>query len=418
MDIERDVISKAIQSKTPERVISAGFEIDHFVDKECIAVWDWTIKHLKKYKASPSLKATKNQFPEFQFSVSSDPLDYLLDQFRDKVKFREAVKLGRTFMKSIENPEQVKEIELVALDMARKLTEVVPSPEVGRYSDMNERIETYHEMKEKGVQLGIMTGIKSFDDVTMGIQPHDLVVIAAFLGVGKSTLMQWMLFQAYLQGKTPMLISLEMEHEALFRKWDAMALKFQYRALKALELGEGDIEKWKRMAEKAAEASAEKDIIVIDDLFGCTVDKVYAETIRYEPDIVGIDYINLMKSRGGGQHWEKIQDISQGLKQNARTAKIPILAAAQGTRETARGGMSLEAVASSISISRDCDVFIGLHQDEDDLIDKRMQVGLFKNRDGPKAEAIMRWELDTMNIHELTPDRLMGRKGAGRKDEE
>lgn len=410
MDIERALISKVIQTRQAETVIARGIEIDHFADNESRDVWETVLDHMRRYKSPPSLEAVKTKHETFQLQLSQDALDYLIDQFIVAVKRRKAIEVGRDFMAAIDDPDRLPDIEVTALDMARNLTEIVPAPRASRYSEMEQRIDKYMERKESDDPMGIRMGVPTFDHETLGIQPHELVTVAAFLGTGKSTFMQHIFFEAYLQGKTPMLISLEMEAEALFRKWDVMATQVQYRALKALELGEGDIEKWKQVAEKASEAKPEKDIIVVDDIINCTPDRVLAETMRYKPDMIGVDFINVMRApKMYNQMWERLLFIAYELKHNARVTKIPVVAAAQGNRQSAREGVTLDTVANSIGIAQASDICVALHQDEDDYEAKRMQLGLIKNRDGKKPNVVMHWEHDIMDFHEITPDEIMQR---------
>lgn len=413
MDVERALLSKAINSSSVEELVARGIEDRHFGDPDLAAVYRTCVEHMRRYTAAPSLDAVRRQHDDFSLALTTDTLEYLIDRFIDSAKRREAIRLGEHFQEAIDDPEQVADIEMVALEMAKTLTEVVPSPKAGRYSDMTKRTDEYERRKVEGVDPGIMFGIPTIDHLTLGIQQHELVVIAAFLGVGKSLILQWTQLQAYLQGKTPLFISLEMDAESLFRRWDVMATNIRYHALKALELEDSDFELWRRVAKAAEDARPERDIIVRDDIGAVTTDRVLAEAIRYKPDIIGIDYVNLMSApRGAGNSiWEKLTFITADLKRVARTLGIPIVIAAQGTRDTARSGTNLETVANSISIARDCDIFIGLHQDEDDELLRQLQVGLFKNRDGKKLRegVLMNWELDTMSISEKTAADLMQR---------
>jgi len=279
---------------------------------------------------------------------------------------------------------------------------VVPSSQVAKLSDVQRRIEEYERRKAEGNMWGIKTGITTLDNLTMGLHPHELATIAGWMGLGKSTLAQVFLFNAYLQDKTPMMISGEMEAEALFRKWDTMATNIEYAALKAMDLGKTQMKKWEQWGEKAAAASADRDIIVIDDIGKLTVDKVFSETIRYSPDLVCVDYIGLMDAPSQyGQGWEKITYCTKGLKQNARNLKIPHIVVAQTNRDDGGSGAELGKLAGSLSIGRDSDQVYGLYQSEEMVEDKRMEVRLLKSRDSGQGKALMKWKPETMEFREL-----------------
>jgi replicative DNA helicase len=89
--------------------------------------------------------------------------------------------------------------------------------------------------------------------------------------------------------------------------------------------------------------------------------------------------------------------------------KIPVIAAAQGNRASAREGVTLDTVANSIGIAQASDICIALHQDEDDYEAMRMQLGMIKNRDGKKPSVTMHWQHDTMNFYEIGVDELFTR---------
>jgi replicative DNA helicase len=274
-------------------------------------------------------------------------------------------------------------------------------------SDAHQRIAAYDKRVLEGEQFGIKMGIPTFDQITMGIQPHEFVVIMAFLGVGKSSLMQSMFYEAYLQGKTPLMINLEMDADSLFRRFDVMATNVRYRAMKALELNEEERVKWEKYAERADEDRHRRDIIVVDDVEGCSVDKVTAAAMRWKPDLVGVDYIGLLDSPRGieGKGWERLKFISRQLKSTARTMGIPILAAAQANREAGRSGtIALEHTAESIAVAQDCDIMIGLQQDEEQYEVGEMEALLLKNRDEKRTRTLLHWDLSTMNIHERGVD--------------
>jgi replicative DNA helicase len=136
-----------------------------------------------------------------------------------------------------------------------------------------------------------------------------------------------------------------------------------------------------------------------------------AETLRYKPDMVGIDFINVMRApKQYQQMWERLLYIAYELKHNARVTKIPILAAAQGNRQSAREGVTLDTVANSIGIAQASDICIALHQDDDDIEAKKMQIKAIKNRDGKKPQTVMHWDHDIMNIYEITAGDLMRRR--------
>jgi replicative DNA helicase len=240
----------------------------------------------------------------------------------------------------------------------------------------------------------------------MGIQPHELVVCAGWQGTGKSTLMQFIAFNAYLQGFTPLFISLEMEHKALLRKFDTMAVDMNYHDLKALELGDESIDRWAEWAERAGNHKDNQDIIIVDRIGARTATGVFAETVRYNPDLVVVDYISLLDApkKAGDKSWQQIGHISRELKLNAQTLGIPVVAAAQTNRDSTKEGVKLETIAFSSSIGMDADIVLGLNQDDDMRLEEKMEVVMVKSRDSGRARVTMDWKMETMQFGERPPD--------------
>jgi len=398
LDFERKLINATAQRSNVESLLLDGISETHFADEENVAIFNFMTDHFRKYKTSPSLEVVKEAFPEHLFETEQDTLQYLKDEFLKVVKRRYAMQAIWDLAEAVDDKELVGNIDALFLEKSRELAQIVPVTQLSKFSDMDKRILSY----ESGDDIvdGIFMGIPDFDFLTSGIQAHEYVTISGFSGTGKSTLAQWMLFNAYMQGKTPMYISLEMEAKALLRKWDTMAMNFEYHRLKRQRLSEEDIERWKERAD--AVKSADNDIIILDDVAGCTVDRVYAELTRYQPDILCIDYITLMdtpRSAGGTQMWEKVVTLTRQLKQTSRTLGIPIIGVAQTNRSGYQTGAQLDNIAFSQSIVNDSDIILGLGApDEESKRNNKMTVRLLKNRDGQVKETDLLWKMDTMEF--------------------
>lgn len=397
MDVERLLLSKAAQTGRIQNLLLAGIRPEHFSSESFQGIFNYISEQSIKYRQPPSFQRVKDEFSDFNFELTEESFEYLLDEFKKKVKRRYAVDAVRDLVEAIDDENQVGEIDTLFLEKSRELATVIPSARIKKFSDMDTRIDEYEATDPKD-QRGIQMGIPSLDEVTLGIQPHEYATIMGWSGTGKSTLAQWILFNAWAASRTSMLISLEMESHALFRKWDTMITNFEYNKLKAHELREEDIEKWRGKAASVKDHPG--DIIVMDDIRNFTVDRAYAEILRWKPDIVCIDYITLMDTQRsvGKQTWEKIQYLTQNLKQIARTTKTPIIGVAQTNRASADVGAELDNVAFGMSIIQDSDLVLGLYQNEEMKTEKQMRVKLLKNRDGQNVNADLFWKMNTMEF--------------------
>lgn len=401
IDIERKLISKALFTNSVERLVSEGIETSHFSDKSSQKVWKMVIDHILKYKQQPSMTTVVDQFDDFCFDQTSDSLDYLKDCFIENVKFKVANEHIRMLAEVVAAKDNSDRLDELFLEAAFKMQQSVPSGNVAKFSNMEKRIKKYDYDKKVGNLMGLTTGMKTFDENLYGIKDHEFVVVAGFQGTGKSTLAQYMVFKQYVENNaTPLMISLEMEEKSLYEKWDVMATHISYSNLSGLSLLDKEREEWEMAAERAKNAS--NDIIVIDNIGKCTVEKVYSAATKYNPDIICVDYMSLMATpaNAGSSTWEKLMYSTRGLKMIARDLKIPVIGIAQTNRESSREGATLDNISYGSSIGQDADIIFGLFQDDDMRRSKKMEVRMLKNRRGPTANVDMFWDMNNMVFEE------------------
>ena len=402
-DVESTLIYRALSTGEFPELVARGIEADHFADEDVADVYEFSLEFMQKHKQAPTLTVVRDEFPDFRANLSKDPVSYHMERFLKDVKERKAIELVRAYHDTLEDPDSIDDIEIHALEMARELTEVIPAPRASRLSDGQRRLDEYNRRKDNKILHGILMGIPEFDAVNLGVQPHELVVVVGFQGMGKTTLLQHIALSAYFQNKNVLFISLEVEAEQILRRFDAMLTHVRYQALKALELDVGEKRTWEKMLEKLEEDKLQRDIIIRDDIKNCTVEKVQAETIRYKPDIVLVDYLELMSTPRAqhSSHWEAVAQSGLGLKQNARVMKIPCITAAQLNREGGKGEVTLTTITYQ-SIGKHSDQLIGLSADDELAARNQMKLIKLKDRDGPsRRDVIMRWNLEIMDVGEL-----------------
>jgi replicative DNA helicase len=403
MNTEQALINKVISTGQLEEAISRGVRADLFADEEARDMFEYLTEHARTYKSPPSSTAVQNDREGWTIEHSQEPLDYLIDKFIILCKRRLSQEALIELAKLTEDPKEGPHLDLHFLEISRRLATLVPSTKVARFSDMDKRVSEYEEKVKEGKTIGVPFGFPTLDHWTGGIQSHELVTVAGFSGLGKSTMLMALAFNAWSQGRTPLYISLEMEAGAILRKFDAMAATLDYAKIKQLQLPDDQIQNWRLTAENISDNT--HDIPVIDSIRGCTPDHIFAETVRHKPDIVFIDYLSLMRSSRASRHasmWQSLTEITQDLKQNARTLGIPIVAAAQTNRSSGKDGAELDNIGYAMSVVQDSDIMIGLFADDEIKERREMEIRLNKNRDGRLGKFIAKWDHEHMNFRELT----------------
>jgi replicative DNA helicase len=402
VDIERAIISKCVNTGTVEKLVSRGIAPKHFDDEQNRAVFTTVIRHMSQYGAPPSRDAVLVAHPAYKLDVVEDTMDYLIDVFVKKVQRAEAKRSVLDLAERLDSKDADVDIDALFMEHAERVAQAVPSSRVSKLSDVSNRIELYRRMMVEGRIPGVPLGIPTIDRILLGVQKHEMVVCTAPSSVGKSTMLQHWALSSYLAGPEhkPCFITLEMEGDELLKKFDTMATNFSHFALKALELRPDEMEKWETWGERVQ--NAPNDIIIIDDIDTCTVERVFAETLRWKPSAMFVDYFGIMTpSRVGEKDYMGMAAMAKALKRVPRATKVPLFTAAQTNRAGFKEGVRADNVADTIEIFRSCDIMIGLEWDPDEKPDT-MIVKIVKNRRGPRGHTELEWQLETMDFSERT----------------
>ena len=190
--------------------------------------------------------------------------------------------------------------------------------------------ELYHS---GGTMTGISTGFKNLDDMTSGLQPGDLIIVAGRPSMGKTTLAVNIAENAALgSGKSVAIYSMEMSSESLTLRMISSQGRINQGALRSGRLEEQD---WPRIDSAMTQLSAAN--IFIDETPGLTPTEIRARARRLKRerglDLIVVDYIQLMQVAGTKENRAtEISEISRSLKALAKELKVPVIALSQLNR--------------------------------------------------------------------------------------
>lgn len=243
---------------------------------------------------------------------------------------------------------------------ARDLTPI--SQVVARYYD---RLQILHE--HKGQLLGVPTGFTTLDKLLGGLQPSDLIILAARPSMGKTALALTMATHAAKRHRARVAIfSLEMSAEQLVQRLIAAETGIDIQRLRSGDIGD---EEWSIILEAAGVLAGTH--IFIDDSPSLTVLSMRSKARRihtqYGLDLIVVDYLQLMEGdRRSENRVQEISNISRGLKGLARELNVPVLALSQLSRAVeARQDKrpQLSDLRESGSIEQDADVVLFIYRD-------------------------------------------------------
>ena len=231
-----------------------------------------------------------------------------------------------------------------------------------------EMIERLYEKKER--VTGVPTGFKELDEMTAGLQPSDLIIVAGRPSMGKTALALSMAQHAAIQKHlTVAVFSLEMSKEQLVLRMLCSEARVDSHKLRSGFLGRADWPLLTAAAGRLADAP-----IYIDDTPAMTVLEMRAKARRLMAErqglgLVIVDYLQLMRGRGGSDNREQeISDISRSLKALAKELSVPVIALSQLSRAVeTRGGdkrPQLADLRESGAIEQDADVVMFVFREE------------------------------------------------------
>ena len=229
-----------------------------------------------------------------------------------------------------------------------------------------EKVQLLYERKE-GL-TGITTGFKELDNITLGLQPSDLVILAARPAMGKTTLALNIACNAALQSDSGVAIfSLEMSSDQLVMRLLAAESRVDLKALRSGMLSDSD---WPKLANAAQRLAAAK--IFIDEKPAISPLDLRARCRRLAMegnlDLIVIDYLQLMSAgRRIDSREQQISEISRSLKALAKELHVPILALSQlnrGVESRTDKRPMLSDLRESGAIEQDADMILFIYRDE------------------------------------------------------
>ncbi len=249
------------------------------------------------------------------------------------------------------------------------------------------RLETL--LSKKSFITGVPTNFSELDGVTHGLQPGELIILAARPSVGKTAFALNLARNAAVLGHAQVLFfSLEMSQDSLVQRLICSEAGVDSHLLKT---GQADTSAYQRIAH-AMERLNQCDMW-FDDTPSLPLSALRARARRmktqHDIKLIVIDYLQLMQGGRQESRVQEVSDISAGLKAVAKELQVPVLALSQLSRESEKREKSrpqLSDLRDSGSIEQDADVVLFLYRPgmRDENID-RSQTSLIvaKNRNGP-----------------------------------
>lgn len=393
-DFEAKVISAVLNDKQIHVLMQANPDSLFRTHKD---IWDFIKSYYDKNQSVPPTDIVIDKFRDFTpvtgIGATKHHVEELRTHFLDG-KIRDLLKSSASELQK-NNPIEALNILISQSADLKKNTADVRDLDVVDVEDAVTYFHHIEELKRLGAH-GIKTGLAGFDNyMPAGIMPGQFGILLAYPAIGKSWLALYLAVQAWRNGKKPLFVSLEMtESEVRNRAYTIMAEgRFSHRKMSA---GDLDIEEFKRWGSGYFKDKPSFQIVSNDGLGEVTPAVLRGKIDQYAPDIVFVDYIQLMQSNTSTDNEVvKIKNISRELKILAISEQVPVIAIASATPDDATNMNSvpqLGQVAWSKQLSYDADWVLALgRQPASDI----MEVAFRKNRNGYLGEFLVQVDFDS-----------------------
>ncbi|MFC1599604.1 replicative DNA helicase [Patescibacteria group bacterium] len=257
-----------------------------------------------------------------------------------------------------------------------------------------EKLADLHDPDSKEKYRGVPTGFRDLDNILSGMQPSDMIVIAARPSMGKTALALNIAQNVAAKGKAVGVISLEMSKEQLVERMFCSLMGVDSWKMRTGKLTDEDFAKVGGVMDELNNMK-----LFIDDSIGGSIVELRAKARRLQMehglDLLIIDYLQLMSGGkssqyGGGNRTQEISEISRSLKSLARELNIPIIALSQLSRAVELRPTKIPQLSDlreSGAIEQDADVVLMMYREDyyEEDSDRAGLTDLYirKHRNGP-----------------------------------
>ncbi len=334
---------------------------------------------------------------------TSANIKYYANIVAEKATLRKLIRLNEEIANTCYTGKE--NLEVILEDTEKRVFELVQKRNTGEFVPirqivMNAMDKIEKASKSSGNVTGIATGFIDLDYRTAGMQPSDLILVAARPSMGKTAfVLNIAQHVAFKLDQTTAIFSLEMSKEQLVNRLFSLESRVDSQHLRTGNLSDAE---WEKLIESAGVIG--KSNLIIDDTPGISISELRSKCRKYKLEhdlkLIIIDYLQLMSGsgRGSDSRQQEISDISRSLKALARELSVPVVALSQLSRAVEQRPdhrPMLSDLRESGAIEQDADVVMFIYRDDyynKDTEKKGIaEIIIAKQRNGPIGTVELVW---------------------------
>ncbi len=417
LEAEQSVIGSMVMDREAIVVASELISGEDFYNKQYGIVFDSMVE-LNDQGSPVDLVTLQNRLREKEVPPEVSSLEFIGELIRavptsanikyyanivaEKSTLRKLIKLNEEIANNCYAGKE--SLEFILEDTEKRIFQLVQKRNTGdfvpiRQVVMNAMDKIESAARNKGAVTGIPTGFIDLDYRTAGMQPSDLVLIAARPSMGKTAfVLNIAQHVAFKQNKTVAIFSLEMSKEQLVNRMFSLESRVDAQHLRTGQLND---QEWEKLIESAGVIG--RSNLIIDDTPGISISELRSKCRKFKLEhnlsMIIIDYLQLMSGSGrSDSRQQEISDISRSLKAVARELNVPVLALSQLSRAVEQRPdhrPMLSDLRESGAIEQDADVVMFIYRDDyynHDTEKKDVaEIIIAKQRNGPIGTIELAW---------------------------
>ena len=359
-------------------------------------IWTFIRKYFEANGSTPPVSLVVEKFRDFIPTEEVGATKHHLEELRAEYltdSLKDIIRSAASNVQSGNGPEALDSL-ITSTSELKKNTSAIRDIDVTDLDSAVAYFENVKKMQALG-HVGIKTGLPGFDNyLPAGIMPGQLGVFLAYPGIGKSWLALYFAVQAWKQGRSPMVISLEMsETEVRNRVFTIMGEGLWSH--RKISNGEIEIDMLKSWHAKSIQGKPEFHIISNDSGGEINPSVLRGKIDQYKPDFVIVDYLQLMApNQKSDNETVRMKNLSRELKLMAIGEEVPIIAISSATPDDVNDLSTVPTLgqtAWSRQIAYDADWVLAMGRATNSDI---IECAFRKNRNGFMGDFLVQCDFD------------------------
>lgn len=390
---EAKVISAVLQDKQLHVLLQANVETLLRTHND---VWNFIRLYAENNGTVPPTSLVVEKFRDFEVVKEIGATKHHLEELQSEYLNDSLKDILRSAASEVQSGQGVQALEelITKTSTLKKNTASIRDIDA---TDIDSALTYFENVKEQQAlgNRGIKTGLPGFDNyLPSGIMPGQLGVFLAYPGIGKSWMALYFAVQAWKQGKTPLVISLEMsETEVRNRVFTIMGEGLWSH--RKLSNGEVELDMMKKWHADKIDGRPPFHIISNDSGGEVTPSVIRGKLDQYKPDFVVVDYLQLMSpNQKADNETVKMKNLSRELKLMAISEEVPIIAISSATPDDVKDMSTVPTLAQtawSRQIAYDADWVMALGRGTNSDI---IECAFRKNRNGFMGDFLVQCDFD------------------------